>query len=907
MLYDLINTAHPEPGHPVFSRHQYRTHIDNKGLLLFYGTGTGKTRAALRIAESYITDRPCIIVTGRNIFENWRQEMVRGSSCGRAPFYFNHTNRNMKTVRRHVLTKICSMRPGKFYFMGYLKFCSKYAQDNSIYDNALIICDEAHRMTGTTKSHKTLRAVAARDNDALMLMLTASPCYGEPYSIADLLNVLLLNNGSSKNNIENQEHSNNKDRVSELPARDAFLARLFGPEYNGYSRATVSNKLTPATTMHPCPDLAMACQRHVSTVFQWTSREKASVREEPQGRRMFEGLDAIGYPCVVAKDTLQWRVYRKHVKRIIGANYQITSVVNTQTLRNICFGVFPDGSYGKHGSLRHFDDKGTLKPSAQGFLEEFHYDHIGQYSAKIKEILRIILEELYSGSSSWIMGRHTGKMFVYCPRIYGMIDMLVLALNANGFAQWGQEGVFSRRGCYAIINGRCKQAETQRVIGAWNNRTSNRHGETINVLIATEVVREGITLLDTTHSVSMEPDWNNDNIMQVNSRSVRPNALEDAESHRCIKTYTLVAEFEKSSMNIENPKQLPRIFSESDVKNSKQVPRLDAENPKQLPRGFSESGNDTEISIEKIILRYAWIKHIMAQHIVRYVWMHSRDFLDHHCYNVRQHTCDIRFSHTVMDNAPMGDCEHAMMRRVAIESKPNAPMLLDAYAEMVYEGLVERASAQSWNQCNRLEVTDYDRPKTIRQIAAYASKHFDGLQCVIGHRLYRIRVGSKVTYECHEVPLTYELHYKWAMSHEHQLVASTLKAIPEKHPIDLRVRNRGQEKYAHSFKKLPDANGEYIAFIESTVPYSDDYDEPITAKTFKLITPTRVTKKRKHCDMININSVNSGRYVENYKTYELMGFVRDILGKEAFDKLDITNQKATWIQCLIEIYQNAEK
>lgn len=854
MLYNLINTAYPEPNHPIFSRHQYRQTIKNKGLLLFYGTGTGKTRAALRIAESYITKHPCIIVTGRTIISNWKQEMLKGSTCNHPPFYFDHTNRTMATVDKYTAQKICSITPGKFYFMGYLKFCSIYKKNNAIFDNALIICDEAHRMMGTTKSHTILKAIAERNNNTMILMLTASPCFGEPYTIAELLNILIINSG--QNNV--------------LDTQDNFLSRMFGESFDGYCRLTVSNKLHPVTSIKDYPEFAQACSEHVSTVFQWKAIETASVREEVIGTPLFDDLNVMGHLCVVKKDSLQYKTYKRHVNKISNANCQLTSVVNTQTLRNICFGVFPDGSYGKYGSQKNFDSStGSLKPESEWFIEEFKYENISKYSSKIKEILHIIRTELYSRSSTWVMGRRIGKMFIYCPRIYGMIDMLVLALYANGFVQWPDRG----DGCFAIISGHSNQTHTQNILGAWNNRITNRHGDVINILIATEVIREGVTLLDTTHSINMEPDWKMDNTMQVNSRSIRPNALTNTEDHRTIKTYTFVSEF----------------------------------------------GNDSNlVNIEKVIMRYSWIKQIMTDYIIKYVWVNSMDFLEHHHYNLRQvgvdHT-DKRFCAIPMLNNMISECELKTIRRIVmanplLSSTSNGTMKLLDYASGIYNALLSQAMNTSFNQCNRLSPVEYDTNTTILQLCKCLEDHINGMQCVCEYILYTVVCqNGYIKYIKHNTPLNYELHYKWATTHKHQITLTSSQSRILKKPIDLSRQESDQKKYSYDFRMLLNANGRHIgytAFVESPIPYSKSSQQVITSKIFKLITPTKNTKKRKHCDKINVNSIPSGRYIENYKSRDLMKFCKDLMAPNVFEAVQRKKQKATWIGCLIDMYLKAK-
>jgi len=194
---------------------QYMSKRTNfKNLLLFYTVGTGKTCAAISIAESILIghnnfeEPPIIVILPRTLIQNFKNTIYdlhkqNVNQCSEDIYKLN----NFDSVSR--LNQFINQR---YNIMTYAKFV-KY---NAKIENKTIIIDEAHNLRNPsevdgdedeniTKNEllkiyeKVETAIQYGKNNRLVLM-SGTPMFNEASEIKDLLNLLLLNDGKSKIN-----------------------------------------------------------------------------------------------------------------------------------------------------------------------------------------------------------------------------------------------------------------------------------------------------------------------------------------------------------------------------------------------------------------------------------------------------------------------------------------------------------------------------------------------------------------------------------------------------------------------------------------------------------------------------------------------------------------------------------
>lgn len=162
-----------------------------RGLLMYHSVGTGKTCAAVSIAETVLkvhklTDGPSVYVILPPALKSTFINTIMDSNCVNSVYDIVNDKSKVK--------KIISKR---YHIMTYGEFVKSSLDLN----NKTIIVDEAHNLrnsddTNDDKDNKAydilLNRLKEGKNNRLVLM-SATPMYNEPSEIVDLLNLLLVN------------------------------------------------------------------------------------------------------------------------------------------------------------------------------------------------------------------------------------------------------------------------------------------------------------------------------------------------------------------------------------------------------------------------------------------------------------------------------------------------------------------------------------------------------------------------------------------------------------------------------------------------------------------------------------------------------------------------------------------
>lgn len=184
-----------------------------KNLLLFYTVGTGKTCAAISIAESILIghnnfeEPPIIVILPKTLIKNFTNTI------------YDLHNKNINQCSEHIYKlnnfdspiQLNQFIKQRYNIMTYAKFL-KY--DTKI-ENKTILIDEAHNLRNPTEEDeddededitktellkiysKVETAIQNGKNNRLILM-SGTPMFNKASEIKDLLNLLLINDGKSK-------------------------------------------------------------------------------------------------------------------------------------------------------------------------------------------------------------------------------------------------------------------------------------------------------------------------------------------------------------------------------------------------------------------------------------------------------------------------------------------------------------------------------------------------------------------------------------------------------------------------------------------------------------------------------------------------------------------------------------
>jgi hypothetical protein len=198
------------------------------GLLVFHGTGTGKTCAAVAIAENFkqmvqkYNTKIYILTAGPLVKENWKNEII--NRCTNGIYLKENTSlgdkvNSKKNAMSQVLqyykflsyrsfyrkvlgekiydkTIVENNKPKKIYKKGSDGSFERDISIDRIYnlDNSILICDEAHNLTGSNKPYnwygESVKYIKKKSKNLRIILLSATPMKNLALDILPLINLL---------------------------------------------------------------------------------------------------------------------------------------------------------------------------------------------------------------------------------------------------------------------------------------------------------------------------------------------------------------------------------------------------------------------------------------------------------------------------------------------------------------------------------------------------------------------------------------------------------------------------------------------------------------------------------------------------------------------------------------------
>jgi len=858
--YEVINSM-STPGHASFARHQYIPPSlltkSRRGIFAYHGVGVGKTRFAIRAAESLyargLIDR-VVILTKERIIPDWTRELFDGSTCESTLIGVTH---HARLAKKHF-----TFKNSHIHIMGYISYGNILStpQEQALLDRTCIIIDEGHKVTGDTDIHRSIRA-ALSVWSTYIVMLTATPSFNDPYAIADILNILLLN-----------------DKHTELPVKDAFMASLFGDTFANYTGMSVNDILrcsvdiirATKSVSNDAAAFLSACNHYVSYVHECNSIIKVvnvsydsafsagltSGSTEPstltvEGSPSASMIAVEGSPSAsivaldMAPDSYQSVAYNTLVSDI--GPHALMSVSSSTHVKCICVFTFPDLTYGMVGSSKHIMITRTprgvtikLNPGSESLMESFKTpSKLACMSVKFDYILKRInyimngnVESLPDRYFPYISNKLTKKTFIYAEQIRGIIDVLAVVLIANGFSLY--PNVSGKMGCFAIVCADasiCKADEATEIQNIFNSDNC-----CIDILIGTGILREGVMLKNVSEVFKMYSWWNLNDGKQVDGRFNRPNCRTNNNPDDTIYIHQLI------------------------LRNT----------------------------ADHVIDTFSHIKDHICKAIQDMVFNASMDYYLNYTYNQKERGSSETDSECVFDltlnNVSLPKCEERILYdMITTVVSQNSHSIHD----LVLSILTTINSRKYTPDLLINRYTEFD----IQTVAPlFQTIIIDILQRNTGlllfDRLYRrssIIVSDGTVYMkpitksiLTEVSSNHETFYMpnynqqdCAFDYNSGNTVITPRPRKKQRTIIPPTRTLPEDAIISGLKRL---NGGYMAFCETNAGTG--------STVFKLVTPTHQKRIRKHVSAINRNTVNTGRNIAFYRIAEILQFHREITGDD---------------------------
>ena len=471
-------------------------------LLLYHGMGTGKTCAAIGVAENFkeFTEtnplrKTLIIVKNQTFVNNFEQEIAHVcTATGYIPFLTEEEKLQprkiqplMKTRRRKLINEYYQIETLDSFVSQIKNHSSAYIK--KVYSNRLIIIDEVHHLRvqalATKKKNKQSRYNIMFNflhtvENCRMLLLSGTPMWDNAFEIATIMNLVLPMNEQLPNTVS---EFNNTFLVPPVNPRnikrlvDTFRGRI------SYLRATTEDiKKQEMGISKPYTKKIIVYPSELSD-FQYKHYKKASEQEsKTKGKFSIDERNALNF-------------------------------------------VFPDGSYGMRGFKKYFqisEGKGLTQKTTKKITFKDNSDkkdirkNLAKYSTKYNTIIQNIINnpkeltfvysELVTGSGAILFAKVL-ELFGY-RRASGPLN-LDRTLPAKRYAIVTTD--LSTTASDAVI------LPLLRTI----NDPRNKEGDFIQVLIGSEKISEGISLKNFRNVHILTPHWNLSSMDQAAARVTR--------------------------------------------------------------------------------------------------------------------------------------------------------------------------------------------------------------------------------------------------------------------------------------------------------------------------------------------------------------------------------------------------
>lgn len=469
-----------------------------RGLLVYHGLGSGKTRTAVQTMNSVRKDVVIMLPASlRGNFERTVKRLYRG---GKRYTFVSYNASNL--------------------LKQYAKIEPDHAFDKTInnFDGKLVIIDESHIFFQNVVSGKATQAIKIfkwmiKSRKSKFLFLTGTPIAGDPFELVPMFNVL-----RGYELFPGDRHIFNKHFISyehnSVKNVEIFKERLSGLVSYYRGMKDPNQFVVPANLGTKMVTAPMGSS-------QWASYMKVRKREADIERIFKYKTEAF----VEAR-------YKKPQRASVGT-YKINSAMACnftfpQKIEKI-FNAIVDSLPSKKGII----DWGAVKKKFPKVSEvtfprkmevaEIKWRLMVNFPEEVKKVVNNLQE--YSGKIKKLVDNlvkdKKKKKFVFSNfKVLG-VRAVGFVLESMGFkriydkSDYGKAQPFKG---FAIIDGDTKNKEELKDL---YNLDDNVHGEKINILLGTKVVSAGVNFKHVRETHILEPQWRDITVEQVIGRAIR--------------------------------------------------------------------------------------------------------------------------------------------------------------------------------------------------------------------------------------------------------------------------------------------------------------------------------------------------------------------------------------------------
>ena len=501
-------------------------------MLLFHGTGVGKTCTSISIAEQYTEQlkaegKKIIILLNPSIKANFIKNIFNIEKVKSGMPYYQCTGdkylEDFEKMPHHLLeAKINKIIKGRYEFYGYQKFANiletmqrkvrdRYdTKDHNriinkkikeTFSNTVMIIDEVHNIKEGDDLKvlpPLLEKVVSLADNMKLLLLSATPMFDNSREIIFLINLMLRNNkkpmihandyidkgGNLKPDMKDMFIHKTKGLISYMRGEDPyrFPERLYPKDIISIDDMPTLDKDGKPIKLRIKDLQIVPC---VMKGIQSQIYDKMENADEKYG-----AFNQAGVMCSNI-------VFPKKDIDPIDDEYKFNTFISNDGFN----GLVKKEKVGKQlkYSIKH--------PEFEGF---FDVKNLINYSAKISKIIKHI-------------DKSNGIIFIYSQYINSGIVPLALALEYSGYSKYGNSLIkdsVTQKGNYIIISG-SNDLSANAYSDYIKLQDSNKNGEKIKIILGSETAAEGLDFSYIREVHILDPWFHLNKIEQVIGRGIR--------------------------------------------------------------------------------------------------------------------------------------------------------------------------------------------------------------------------------------------------------------------------------------------------------------------------------------------------------------------------------------------------
>lgn len=532
--------------HQEFIKEFMRPGSPYRGLYVFHGLGSGKTRTSIVMSEQFrALGHKVVFISPAALSSNMIDELGKWG------------NEDVKSIS--------DPKERRKYLRKYYSFVSingtpirKFTEIDL--ENKVIIIDEVHNLGSVMANKRNKKATAFYEwlmsvKNCKILALSGSPIINEPFELALVSNILrgpmdyeisLVNNKVIRN-YKSVFPSDKKQFVSlfidqqnnTLKNELIFKRRITG--LFSYFYGIVGTKLPSLETILeeiPMSDyqysMYVIARKYEIMVDKFSDKESEDSTSSYRNysRQISNFVPAITNnlefkELVVPENYENWsEIQQKSLQSKFGENMEafLRFITEFKEYSSVEEKIDALQEYGKEFvkvvKVTKRDDLSILKSlnSQTSFLSENLLEKLPTYSTKLLKVL----DNIENGKGK------EGKVFLYSHyRNYSGIGIMKEILKQQGYEEINENNVLSFNAetmepalRYGFFVGGVSN-EIRYKIKEIYNHSNNMHGELMKIFMGTQAAAEGISLKHVQQVHVLEPYWNNVRIQQVIGRARR--------------------------------------------------------------------------------------------------------------------------------------------------------------------------------------------------------------------------------------------------------------------------------------------------------------------------------------------------------------------------------------------------